>query len=130
MEKSELELENERLRKALQISVFVFKQLEESLKLPEDMKMLELEYENGDTLSLEWGDVVSVFGLLAKGEPTPQDRIFTAIQTIFDLGSYDGAHHKQYTLDQVLRIISGDDYPDYVREWFASGGEWEEGIAP
>jgi hypothetical protein len=66
---------------------------------------------------------------------TDAERIELAIRTAMDLGSFDGDHHKQYALDQVVRILAGDRYEQLVADWCAGedGPEtysWDEGIAP
>ena len=57
------------------------------------------------------------------------------VQFILDYGAVDGAHHKQYVLDQVLRKLTGDNYDYVIKEW--CNGEdgpdtytWDEGTAP
>lgn len=35
-----------------------------------------------------------------------KQRIENAIEMIVDMGQYDGSHHKQWVLDQVLRILT------------------------
>lgn len=47
----------------------------------------------------------------------------------------DGVHHKQWCIDQVMRLLFVDKYSEFVR--FAQAGEdgpntyfWDEGIAP
>lgn len=57
-----------------------------------------------------------------------------ALEFIMEWGGIDGGHHKQWVLDQVVRILC-DDYDAWVRE--AMDGEdgpetylWDEGIAP
>jgi len=58
-----------------------------------------------------------------------------ALELINTFGGIDGAHHKQWVLDQVVRILSGDNYPKWVAE-HKQGDEgpdtydWDEGIAP
>jgi hypothetical protein len=37
----------------------------------------------------------------------PADRIASALDLISQFGSIDGAHHKQWTLDQVVRALTG-----------------------
>lgn len=52
-------------------------------------------------------------------------------------GGIDGAHHKQWVLDQIVRTATGggDDYADWVRAYEAGDDgpktyEWDQGIAP
>lgn len=56
---------------------------------------------------------------------------------IKDYGGIDGAHHKQWLLDQILREASVDEtsYQAWVQEWNAGEDgpntyEWDTGIAP
>lgn len=48
---------------------------------------------------------------------------------------FDGGHHKQWLLDQIVRKITGNTYEQWVSEW--EDGEdgpesykWDCGIAP
>ncbi len=63
------------------------------------------------------------------------DRIELAVELGFQYGGIDGAHHKQWVIDQMLRTLLGNDYEAKVIE--AKAGEdgpdtygWDEGIAP
>ncbi len=61
-------------------------------------------------------------------------KIEAAIQLILELGCFDGAHHKQWVLDQLLRILA-DDYDSLMVEYKDGEDgpdtyEWDEGIAP
>ena len=58
-----------------------------------------------------------------------------ALLIIVRFGDIDGAHHKTWVIDQVARILSGENYEALVK--WACDGEygpetyiWEEGIAP
>lgn len=56
-----------------------------------------------------------------------------AIDLILRYGSNDGAHHKQWVLSQVLKILMGEDaYKKFIEEDPTHGeyGEWDEGIPP
>ncbi len=58
-----------------------------------------------------------------------------AAQLISRYGGIDGAHHKQWVLDQVVRILTGPGYPGWVvahndGENGPHSYEWEEGIPP
>lgn len=64
-----------------------------------------------------------------------QARIDAAIEMAVRYGGDDGAHHKAWVIDQMVRALAGDDYSRIVAE--AKDGEdgpetfaWDEGIAP
>ena len=47
-----------------------------------------------------------------------------AIKLIVEYGWIDGAHHKQWVLDQVLRQLAGDEYAAIVPT------DWDTGVSP
>jgi len=49
---------------------------------------------------------------------------------ILQNGWYEGSHHKQWVLDQVLRMLSGPEYEDRVARFESKYGEWDTGISP
>lgn len=50
---------------------------------------------------------------------------------IVDMGSIDGADHKQWVLDQVLRKLLKDAYEEYVEELEVRDElDWDTGVAP
>ncbi len=66
----------------------------------------------------------------------PRMRINNALQIISQYGGIDGGHHKQWVLDQVVRILA-DDYEEWVKipkGWDEKENDymydWDEGIAP
>lgn len=66
---------------------------------------------------------------------TDADRIAAALDLISRHGMTDGAHHKQWVLDQVARVLAGAGYAGWVRA--GNDGpdgpdtyEWDEGIPP
>jgi hypothetical protein len=64
-----------------------------------------------------------------------QTRIDAALTFIEMYGGVDGAHHKQWVLDQVARALTADRYSDWVVGMKAGENgpdtyEWDEGIAP
>ena len=64
-----------------------------------------------------------------------KDKIKKATDIIYLYGGIDGGHHKQWVLDQVVRILLGDKYTDWVTEYSKDDlgdfvYEWDEGIAP
>lgn len=53
-------------------------------------------------------------------------RVGKALEAAMD-GIHDGGHHKQWVLDQMVRVLAGDGYEEWLRDL---GDEWEEGIPP
>lgn len=61
-------------------------------------------------------------------------KIEEALGLIEEYGGIDGAHHKQWLLDQLVHVLA-DDYEQWVAEYQKGedGPEtylWDEGIAP
>lgn len=66
-----------------------------------------------------------------KVEEILQERIDVAAQMILDYGWEYGSYHKQWVLDQVLRILMGSQNYEAWRESVRlSEFDWDEGIAP
>lgn len=66
---------------------------------------------------------------------TLEERIENAITVAVQYGGIDGAHHKAWVIDQMVRWLAGNRYEQIVAE--AKAGEdgpntydWDEGIAP
>ena len=64
-----------------------------------------------------------------------QEKIDKAIELAVQYGGIDGAHHKDWVIDQMVRVLAGDDYEQIVKD--ACDGEdgpetysWDCGIAP
>jgi hypothetical protein len=64
-----------------------------------------------------------------------RDRIVKALGVAFRYGGTDGAHHKAWVIDQMVRALTGDGYQDWVRE--RKDGDdgpesygWDEGVPP
>lgn len=58
-----------------------------------------------------------------------------AIDIALEYGQTDGAHHKMWVIDQMLRALTGDDYDRIITD-YCTGSDgpdtywWDEGIAP
>lgn len=53
--------------------------------------------------------------------------LFVALQ----YGQIDGEHHKTWVIDQMVRRLAGEAYPELRRIYEQDGEcEWDEGIAP
>ncbi len=62
-------------------------------------------------------------------------RVKAAIALAVRYGGIDGAHHKAWVIDQMVRVLAGENYDSLVAA--AKNGEdgpetysWEVGIAP
>lgn len=61
--------------------------------------------------------------------------IIAALEIAHDYGQTDGAHHKTWVIDQMVRALMGDDYEAWAAAYMdgEDGPEtyfWDEGIAP
>lgn len=85
----------------------------------------------------KWEDTFSLINIpVGKSCMTDQEKIEQALDIIFNNAGYDGGHHKQWCIDQVVRKLLGDDEGKY-KEWVANYEkgedgpktyEWDEGI--
>ena len=64
-----------------------------------------------------------------------ENRIEEAVELAVQYGGTDGAHHKAWVIDQMVRILTGDEYETIVK--IAKSGEdgpdtysWDVGIPP
>ena len=64
-----------------------------------------------------------------------EERILAALNIAFDYGQIDGAHHKTWVIDQMVRALTGDGYDEWVAN-FRDGEDgpdtysWDDGNAP
>lgn len=64
-----------------------------------------------------------------------KDKISEAIDLAVQYGGTDGSHHKAWVIDQMVRILAGNEY-DLIVAGAKTGEdgpdtyEWDEGIAP
>jgi hypothetical protein len=72
---------------------------------------------------------------LAKNTEQLKNKIKMAASLAIDYGGIDGAHHKMWVIDQMLRVLCGDLYETIITE--IKNGEdgpdtygWDEGIPP
>ena len=45
------------------------------------------------------------------------DEIEKALELAFQYGQIDGDHHKTWVIDQMVRILTGDKYNEFVKEY-------------
>lgn len=59
----------------------------------------------------------------------PNTKIQDALDLIYMYGGTDGDFHQKWLVDQVLRVLTGEDYDVWVKDYEEGGEyEWEEGI--
>jgi len=66
---------------------------------------------------------------------TEQERIESALQIAKLYGQTDGAHHKMWVIDQMVRAMTADNYPAWVAahnngKLGPDTYEWDTGMAP
>ena len=62
-------------------------------------------------------------------------RILAALEIAWRYAANDGAHHKDWVIDQMVRLLAKDKYEHFVQkhnegEDGPNTYEWQEGIAP
>jgi hypothetical protein len=58
-------------------------------------------------------------------------RIEDALDLAWQYGQIDGGHHKMWVIDQMVRVLLGDEYEKWVKEYEDDDEyEWDVGIAP
>jgi hypothetical protein len=66
---------------------------------------------------------------------SPIDRLTEALELVQEYGGIDGAHHKQWLLDQIVRILADSGYDAWVADYQDGEDgpdtyEWDTGIPP
>jgi hypothetical protein len=59
-----------------------------------------------------------------------EERINKAVEIALGHGQTDGAHHKLWVIDQMLRALLAHKYESTIAEWCGREDEWDTGIAP
>lgn len=93
----------------------------------------------GDSIPKTWRQMVETFGvdsLRSAVKLMPESiSIRQALAIARNYAGIDGGHHKMWVIDQMVRVLTGDDYPAWVAE--TENGEdgpatyqWDTGITP
>lgn len=68
---------------------------------------------------------------------TDNQKIEKKLNLIYKYGGIDGGHHKQWLIDQIVRVLLNSEkkYVEWVKTYCegadgANTYEWDEGIAP
>lgn len=86
----------------------------------------------GNKKSKHFKAVVTVLNMLKEKDK----QIEKVLEIAFQYGQIDGDHHKTWVIDQIVRILTGEKYNEFVKgyETDEETGEkewtWENGIAP
>ena len=86
----------------------------------------------GNKKSKHFKAVVTVLNMLKEKDK----QIEKVLEIAFQYGQIDGDHHKTWVIDQIVRILTGEKYNEFVKEYETDEetGEkewtWENGIAP
>lgn len=64
-----------------------------------------------------------------------EDKIEKALEIAFQFGQIDGAHHKTWVIDQIVRTLTGEGYSEWIKNYEHDDEEdedyeWDTGIAP
>ena len=62
-----------------------------------------------------------------------EEKISAALAVAEAWSTIDGAHHKQWIIDQMIRALTGDGYDEWVLQYNGNEeetDEWNVGIAP
>lgn len=71
-----------------------------------------------------------------------QEKIDKALDIALQYGQTDGEHHKAWVIDQIVRVLAGDNYKKIINEYVFDGKDpveavaeeefyvWDTGIAP
>lgn len=80
-----------------------------------------------------------IAGLVARIQSVPRGtlarRISRALSVAYQFGQADGAEHRLWTIDQIVRALTGEDYDIWIRRYESPDGDevlgrWETGVAP
>lgn len=70
----------------------------------------------------------------ARGTEGPSTAAMAAIGRAIEIAEadarVDGAHHKAWVIDQMVRALVGVDYEHWLAAYEADGATWDPGVAP
>ena len=104
-----------------------------------DMRDTEFDYYNDKKPNITYGTYYMLDGdsviyydknpELVKKLTDPE--IYKIKKILFNYSQIDGAHHKAWCLDQIARIIYGEHYDEFIKDYCEDDKyEWDCGIAP
>ena len=85
--------------------------------------------------SAEWHKIADNFLNCRKEEDKNSIAISKALDVAYSHGQTDGAHHKAWVIDQMVRRLLGDNYDEWIKNYKHEDGDdeaysWDVGIAP
>lgn len=93
------------------------------------------DYREGSYTKCEVEDIVCEIQMEQYSKLTNKEKIIKSKNMIIEYSNIDGSHHKDWVLDQTLRILTAENYIDEITEaCYDEEGEemydWDTGIAP
>ena len=80
---------------------------------------------------------ISLLTFAARVDPVLREAVRTvemaigaALTVAWEFGSYDGAHHKQWVIAEIVKRLTGSDYDDWVENLCGDEFDWDEGTPP
>ncbi len=80
---------------------------------------------------------LSLLTAAARIDPTLREAVATveravgaALVVAWLFVSYDGSHHKQWVIAEMVKRLTGTDYDDWVENLCGDEFEWDEGTPP
>lgn len=93
---------------------------------------LNISSSNPDQFKVVGGFVVEC-SLVAPQAATQQLSVEKALELARRYGGIDGAHHKAWVIDQMVRALTGERYEAWIAEYRTGENEtytWDEGTPP
>ena len=107
-------------------------ELEEAIKMLRECKVMDVCTTNYD---LDLMDYEQAIKRVLQELEDKEKKIDKVLNIIFEYGQIDEGHHKAWVIDQIVRILQGDNYKNWVYDYKhdKETGEkysWDIGIAP
>lgn len=99
--------------------------------LVEEYKERKVNYSTYEFDELSYRTLILDIRTMLKENQKYKEVIDRAVQLAYQYAQIDGGHHKMWVIDQMMRILLGSKYDNFVKEYEEDGEyEWNIGIAP
>ena len=68
--------------------------------------------------------------VLREAVRTVELAVGAALTVAWEFGGYDGSHHKQWVVAEMVKRLRGADYDDWVENLCGDEFDWDEGTPP